>query len=328
MWNVPKGRSMRILLVIWLTLWAGLALAQGGFVTIGTGSITGVYFPTGGAICRLLNKNRDTHGYRCVVDPTGGSIDNLDALRDGWIDIGVVQADVQYDAVMGVKAFQSEPMPDLRTMFSVHAEAFTLLVRDGSGIESFSDLVGKRVNIGNPGSGNRATMELVMDSFGIANTDFADATEFPGDVMLEAMCNGELDAAVYTIGHPSALIKELTGFCDTSILPVASDEMILMEMEHPFYRGVTIPGGMYASNPDDIATIGVGATVVTMADADEDLIYAVTRAVFDNIVELRSLHPAFANLMAEEMVGEDLTAPLHPGAEKALRELRLFDTSD
>ena len=319
---------MRIIASFVLLLWAGIASAQGGFVTIGTGSITGVYFPTGGAICRLLNKDRDTHGYRCVVDPTGGSIDNLDALRDRYIDIGVVQADVQHDAVMGEKAFKAEPMPDLRTMFSVHAEAFTLLVRDDSGIESFTDLVGKRVNIGNPGSGNRATMVLVMEAYGISPDDFAVVTEYSGDVMLEAMCEGELDAAVYTIGHPSALIKELTGFCDTSILPVDDDDIIAMELAHPFYQGVTIPGGMYASNPDDISTIGVGATVVTMADTEEELIYSVTKSVFTNIAELRSLHPAFANLVAEEMAADNVTAPFHPGAERALRELRLFDTSD
>ena len=319
---------MRIFAGLCLVLWATSLSAQSNFVTIGTGSITGVYFPTGGAICRVLNKQRDMHGYRCVVDPTGGSIDNLDGLRDGFIDIGVVQADVQFDAVMGENAFKAEPMPDLRTMFSVHAEAFTLLVRNDSGIESFADLAGKRVNIGNPGSGNRATMALMMEAFSLTPDDFAEATEYGGDAMLEAMCENQLDAAVYTIGHPSALIKELTGFCDTSILPVDSDEVIAMELSHPFYQGVTIPGGMYASNAENIATIGVGATVVTMADADEALIYTVTKAVFENLAEMRSLHPAFANLIAEEMAAGNVSAPFHPGAERALRELRLFDTSD
>ncbi len=319
---------MRKYLVLWVLVWGGMAAAQGGFVTIGTGSITGVYFPTGGAICRMLNKSQQDHGYRCVVDPTGGSIDNLDYLRNGWIDIGVVQADIQYDAVMGEGAFKAEPMDQLRTMFAMHSESFTLLVRNDSGISSFTDLAGKRVNIGNPGSGNQATMELVMSAYGLTIEDFAQATEFDGDIMLEAMCNGELDAAVYTIGHPSALIKELTGYCDTTILPVAGDEVIMMEMSHPFYRGVTIPAGMYASNPDDIATIGVNATVVTMAEADEAMIYAITRSVFENIVELRSLHPAFANLQTAEMATGDVTAPYHPGAERALRDLRLFDTSD
>lgn len=328
MCNEIKGSDMRFFLIVWLTVWASIVSAQGNFVTIGTGSITGVYFPTGGAICRLLNKERDAHGFRCVVDPTGGSIDNLDALRDGWIDIGVVQADVQFDAVNGVNAFKSEPMPDLRTLFSVHAEAFTLLARNDSGIGDFTDLVGKRVNIGNPGSGNRATMDLVMDAFDMTKSDFAVATEYSGDVMLEAMCNGELDAAVYTIGHPSALIKELTGFCETSIISVASDEVVLMELEHPFYRSVTIPGGMYVSNDEDISSIGVGATIVTMADAEDDLIYAITRAVFDNLTELRNLHPAFANLIAQNMAAGDVTAPFHPSAERALRELRLFDTAD
>lgn len=319
---------MRIFIVLGLAFWANIATAQGSFVTIGTGSITGVYFPMGGAICRLLNKDRDIHGYRCLVDPTGGSIDNLNNLRDNFIDIGVVQSDVQSDAVNGVNSFAGEAVPDLRAMFSVHAEAFTLLVKDGSGIESFADLAGKRVNIGNPGSGNRATMDLIMTAYGMHRSNFAPASELHGNAMLDAMCDGELDAAVYTIGHPSALIKELTGFCDVSILPVVDNEVLGLMAEHPFYRDVTIPGGMYPSNDNDVQTIGVGATVVTVAQADEMLIYTVTRAVFDNMSELRGLHPAFANLIAEEMANEGISAPLHPGALRALEELRLFDPVD
>jgi len=303
---------------------AGGASAQ-QFISIGTGGVTGVYYPTGGAICRLVNKDRKEHGIRCAVESTGGSVYNINTIKAGELEFGVAQSDWQYHAYHGTSKFADNPFPEIRAVFSVHPEPFTLLVRADSGIENFEGLKGKRVNVGNPGSGQRATMEVVMDAFGIAMDDFALATEYKGSEMAKQLCDGNIDAMIYTIGHPAAAIKEATTTCDVKLIDVAGEPIENLVGENPYYRVATIPGGMYDGNPQDTTTFGVGATFVTSADVPEDVVYVVAKAVMENIDDFRQLHPAFANLDPSEMVAEGLSAPLHPGAEKAYKELGLID---
>ena len=303
---------------------AGSAQAQ-EFISIGTGGVTGVYYPTGGAICRLVNKDRKDHGIRCAVESTGGSVYNINTIKAGELEFGVAQSDWQYHAYNGTSQFEGDAaFPDLRAVFSVHAEPFTLLVRGDSGIGSFEDLKGKRVNVGNPGSGQRATMEVVMEAFGITMDDFALATEYKGSEMAQQLCDGNIDAMIYTIGHPAAAIQEATTTCDVDLVDVVGDPIDQLVEENPYYRVATIPGGMYEGNPDDTTTFGVGATFVTSASVPEDTVYVVAKAVMENIDDFRQLHPAFTNLDPEEMVSDGLSAPLHPGAEKAYKELGLM----
>ncbi len=314
---------MRFLLV--LVMLASGTAARAQFVTVGTGSIAGVYFPTGGAICRLLNRTRDEHGYRCLVDPTGGSVDNIYALAIGEIDFGVIQSDVQYYAYEGHGKFTGFAHTELRSMFSVHAEPFTLLARADSGIDSFEGLVGKRVNVGNDGSGQRETMELVMDAFGIGLDDFAEVTEYNGDDVVDLICNGDIDAMIYMIGHPTSAVKEVTSFCDVVLVPVIGAPIDKLVAKNPYYSPTIIPGGMYANNPTDTATFGVSATVVTAAELPEELTYILAKSIMENLAEFRGLHPAFANLDADTMLIDGLSAPLHPGAKRAYLELGLME---
>ncbi|MBE3639514.1 TAXI family TRAP transporter solute-binding subunit [Mangrovicoccus algicola] len=295
------------------------------FISIGTGGVTGVYYPTGGAICRLVNKSRKEHGIRCAVESTGGSVYNINTIQAGELEFGVAQSDWQYHAYNGSSQFADHPFPELRAMFSVHPEPFTLLVRADSGIESFEGLKGKRVNVGNPGSGQRATMEVVMDAFGITMDDFALATEYKGSEMAKEICDGNIDAMIYTVGHPAAAIQEATTTCDVNLVDVAGEPIDKLVADNPYYRVATVPGGMYAGNPDDVTTFGVGATFVTSEAVPEEVAYVVAKAVFENLDDFRGLHPAFANLKAEEMVSDGLSAPLHPGAEKAYKELGLIE---
>ena len=188
------------------------------FITIGTGGVTGVYYPTGGAICRLVNKNRKEHGIRCSVESTGGSVYNINTVRAGELEFGVAQSDWQFHAYNGSSKFKDQgPFEGLRAVFSVHPEPFTLIVRKGTGIGGFADLKGKKVNVGNPGSGQRATMEVVMDAFGIKMDDFALAAELKGSEMAQALCDGKIDAMIYTIGHPAAAVTEAATTCDVEL---------------------------------------------------------------------------------------------------------------
>lgn len=301
------------------------AVAQQQFISIGTGGVTGVYYPTGGAICRLVNRERKETGIRCAVESTGGSVYNINTIKAGELEFGVAQSDWQYHAYNGTSKFADNPFPEIRAMFSVHPEPFTLMARADAGVNSFEDLKGKRVNVGNPGSGQRATMEVVMDAFGITMDDFALATEYKGSEMAKQLCDGNIDAMIYTIGHPSAAVKEATTTCDVKLVDVSGPEIDKLVADNPFYRVATIPGGMYNGNDSDTTTFGVGATFVTSADVSEEVAYVVAKAVMSNLDDFRGLHPAFANLDASQMVSDGLSAPLHPGAERAYRELGLID---
>lgn len=295
------------------------------FITIGTGGVTGVYYPTGGAICRLVNKNRKEHGIRCSVESTGGSVYNLNTIRAGELDMGVAQSDWQFHAYNGTSKFKDVGAnKDLRAVFSVHPEPFTVVARAGSGIKDFNDLKGKRVNIGNPGSGQRGTIEVLMKAKGWTVDDFALASELKASEQASALCDNKIDAMVYVVGHPSGAIKEATTSCDSVLVNVSDADVAKLIKDNSYYRTATIPADMYRGNDAATETFGVGATFVSSANVPDKVVYEVVKAVFENFDTFRKLHPAFANLKKEQMVKDGLSAPLHPGAEKYYKEAGLL----
>ncbi len=300
---------------------AGAASAQQQFVTIGTGGVTGVYYAAGGALCRLMNQTREEHGFRCSAEATGGSVFNINAMRQGEFDFGMVQSDWQYHALHGTSSFEdSGPWEDLRAVFSVHPEPFTVVARADAGIAGVEDLKGKRFNIGNPGSGTQASMDLLLEALGWSRGDFSLAAELRPDEHGPALCDNQIDAFFYGVGHPSANIADPTTTCGAKIVPLEGEAIDKLVEENPYYAQVNIPGGLYTGNPDDIPTYGVMATLVASTDVPEEAVYNLVRSVFENFDSFRSLHPAFANLEPEDMVTNGNSAPLHPGAERYYRE--------
>jgi hypothetical protein len=295
------------------------------FITIGTGGVTGVYYPTGGAICRLVNQGRGDHGIRCSAESTEGSVFNLNTIRAGELDFGVVQSDIQYHAYNGSDRFENEgPFEDLRAVFSLHPEPFTVVVRPGSGIESFEDIVGKRVNVGNPGSGQRATVEVLMEAYGWTMDDFALASELPSREQAQALCDNQIDVILFTVGHPSGSIQEPIATCNAQLISVEGEVVDQLVEQNPYYFHATIPAGMYPNHDEDVRTFGVGATFVTRADVPDDVVYTVTKAVLDNFDTFTNLHPAFGVLEQETMVSTGLSAPLHEGAQRYFKESGLM----
>ena len=302
-------------------LFAGGAAAQQQFVTIGTGGVTGVYYAAGGAICRLLNKDRKTHGIRCSVESTGGSAFNVNTIKEGELDFGMAQSDVQYNAFKGEESFkEGGAHADLRAVFSIHPEPFTVLAHPDAGVTKFEDFKGKRFNVGNPGSGTRASMERLLSAMGWTLADFSLASELKADEHGPALCDGKIDGFFYGVGHPSANIQDPTTTCGAKLVPLTGETVDKLVADNPYYAMATIPGGLYNSNPDDTQTFGVLATLVTSANVPEESVYQLTKAVFENFDEFKSLHPAFANLDPQKMVTDGLSAPLHPGAEKYYKE--------
>ena len=290
------------------------------FITIGTGGVTGVYYPTGGAICRLVNKGRKKHGIRCSAESTGGSIYNINTIRAGELDFGVAQSDWQYHAYHGTSKFKDKgPFKKLRAVFSVHPEPVTILARADANIKNITDLKGKRVNIGNPGSGTRGTWEVIEKTLGWKRSDLALAAAMKSSETGAALCDGKIDAYFWLVGHPSALTQETLSSCDSNLVNAWTPEIEKLVKETPYYRRAVIPAGMY-NNKEDIVTFGVGATFVTSADVPENVVYEVVKAVFDNFEQFKKLHPAFRNLDPKTMIKDSLSAPLHPGAVKYYKE--------
>jgi hypothetical protein len=301
-------------------LTASGAVAQERFITIGTGGQTGVYFVVGQSICRLVNRGSADHGLKCTAPSTGGSIANINAIKAGDMDMGVAQSDWQFHAYNGSSQFEGDKFDGLRAVFSVHGEPFTVVARADAGISNFDDLFGKRVNVGNPGSGQRATMDVVLGAMGKSDADFALASELKPAEQSAALGDNKVDAIIYTVGHPNGSIQEATSTVDAKLVPVTGEAIDKLVSDNPYYAKATIPGGLYKGNDEDTQTFGVKATFVTSADVADDVVYTVVKAVFDNFDRFKGLHPAFANLKEEDMIADGLSAPLHPGAEQYYKE--------
>ena len=291
------------------------------FITIGTGGVTGVYYPTGGAICRLVNKGRKEHGVRCSVESTGGSVYNTRTIREGELDFGVVQSDVQSAAMEGVRAFKDDkPYTDLRAVFSVHSEPMHVMAREDSKITSVADMKGKRVNIGNPGSGTSVLAGVLMEAAGVTTADFALAAELKSSEQAAALCDGKIDAAIWAAGLPNGSTMEATSTCDINILDLTTSGTEKVLADNPAYAAATIPGGLYPGNTEDIASWGPKATFVADAKTPDEVVYVLVKSIFENFEDFKKLHPAFKTLKEENMIKDGLSAPLHPGAIKYYKE--------
>ncbi len=305
---------------------AGFAVAAGSagaveFITIGTGGVTGVYYPTGQSICRLVNKGKSSHGVRCSAESTGGSVYNINTIRAGELDMGVAQSDWQYHSYNGTSKFKDQgPYKELRAVFSVHAEPVSIVARNDSGIKTVADLKDKRVNIGNPGSGTEATWGVMWGAMGMQNSDLKLTAQMKSAETPSALCDNKIDAFFWLVGNPSALNKEAATTCDVTFANLEHPAIAKLIADNPFYRWATIPGGMYRGNPNDIKTFGVGATFVSSTRASDKTVYEVVKAVFSNFKQFQKMHPAFGNLKESEMIKDALSAPLHGGAVKYYKE--------
>ena len=316
-----KRLGLTICAAVTAALLAPAAVAQQKYVTIGTGGVTGVYYAAGGAICRLVNKDRAKHGIRCSVESTGGSVFNINTIKAGELDLGVAQSDVQYNAAKGQGQYKDGgAYGDLRAVMSLHPEPFTVLTRKEANAKNFTDMKGKKFNVGNPGSGTRSSLEELIAAMGWKLTDFALASELKADEHGPALCDGKIDGFFYGVGHPSANIQDPTTSCGAKLVPVTGAAVDKLIAEKPYYAKAVIPGGLYPGNAADTQTYGVLATLVSSSKVPADSVYAVVKAVFDNFEEFKKLHPALANLKPEDMVKNGLSAPLHEGAARYYKE--------
>lgn len=294
---------------------------KNSYVTIGTGGQTGVYYVVGQSICRLVNQDQKNHGIKCTAPSTGGSVANINAISAGNQDMGVAQSDWQYHGYHGTSKFSEKgPNKTLRAVFSLHPEPFTIVARKDANIKTLEDLKGKRVNVGNPGSGPAATFGELMKELGWTKDVFKLTSELKSAERAQALCDNKVDAILYTVGHPNGAVKEATTSCETVLVPVTGPAVDRLIAKNSFYAPAVIPGGMYTGSPNDTKTFGVGATFVSSTKTDTKTIYSVVKAVFDQFDSFKKLHPAFTHLNPETMIKDNLSAPLHDGAVKYYKE--------
>ena len=298
------------------------------FISIGTGGPTGVYFVVGNSVCRMVHKEAAEgrksgrkHGLRCAAPSTGGSNYNIGQIKAGELQFGVAQSDWQYHAYNGSSKWKGNQFKDLRAVFSVHPEPFQLIAGKNSKINSWNDLKGKVVNIGNPGSGQRGTMEVLMKARGMSTSDFKQATELTSSEQVGALCDGKVDAIAYTVGVPNGAIGQAIDGCGANFVNLNSAAEKKLVNDNPFYAFANIPAGsFYKSQKSDAVTFGVMATFVSSSSVKDSVVYEVVRAVFENLDDFKKLHPAFKNLDPKQMIKNGLSAPLHNGAIKYYKE--------
>jgi len=299
----------------------GAAQAEENYVTIGTGGQTGVYYVVGQSICRFVNRDTKTHNIKCNAPASGGGVANVNGIRSGEFNFGVMQSDHQYKAMEGLAPFAAEgKMDDIRALFSVQSEVFTVLARRDANIASLDDMKGKRVNIGNPGSGQRDTLEEIMEKKGWDKSVFALAAELKPAEQASALNDNNIDVMTYFVGHPNGSIQEATTTVDAVFVPVSGPEIDALLAEKSYYTKAQIPGGMYKGNDKPTASIGGKAVLSTSAKISPDVVYQVVKSVFDNLDRFKKIHPAFADLDEKEMIKAGLSAPLHEGAIRYYKE--------
>lgn len=294
--------------------------AKSQFVTIGTGGQTGVYYVVGQSVCRLINRDSKKTGIRCNAPSTGGSVANLNSIAGKQMEMGIVQSDWQYHAYNGSSQFKGKQNKKLRAVFSIYPEPFTVLARKDSGVKTFNDIKGKRVNVGDPGSGTRATMQVLLKAKGWSFRDFKVASELKPTEMASALCDNNLDVITYNVGHPNGALQEASVSCNTQLVSITGKEVDRLVSQNEYYAKATIPGGMYKGSDKTTYTFGVYATMVSSSDVPADLVYTVVKTVFENFNRFKRLHPAFANLKESDMIKNALSAPLHEGAKRYYKE--------
>jgi TRAP transporter TAXI family solute receptor len=297
------------------------------FVTIGTGGVTGVYYPTGGAISKIVNKKSKQYKLKVTVESTGGSVFNVNAIMAGDLEFGIVESSRQYQAWHGEKEWAKKgPQKDLRSICSFHPESVTIVAGDDTGINTFRDLKGHHVNIGNPGSGQRGEAIDLLTQAGIDWKKDIKAEGMKAVESAQMLQDGRIDAFFYTVGHPNGSIKEATsGKRKVHFVPIPDDIIMPLVKKHSYFAKAFIPIKFYpsASNKKDVPTIAVKATFCTSSKVPAKIVYDITKEIFDNLETFKKLHPAFGVLTKQNML-KGLTAPIHPGALKYYKESGLI----
>ncbi|CAJ1794982.1 TAXI family TRAP transporter solute-binding subunit [Aeromonas veronii] len=307
--------SLRILHHLLLPLCALSALLPFGSqaLTIGTGPLNGVYYPTGGAICRVLNAGHALHGDSCTVQSTRGSMANLKALDKGDVQLALVQSDVLHHALHGTGPFSGQGANnELRSLFRLYQESLTLLAAPDSGITTLADIEGKRVYPGNKGAGEQITSQALMAAMGWQPGQFAAYQLKSESEPLEGLCDGSLDAAFVVAGHPSLAVGDLISRCKVRLIPIEGEQIDTLLKQHPYYQRSRIATNLYPGQTTAINNIGMSAELVALASLPDPIVRTVRDTLLARVKQFSRLHPALSKVTPEQLQAQT-ELPLHAG---------------
>ncbi len=308
-------------LIILKTL--SLSAYSSQFITIGTGGVTGTYYPTGSAVCKLVNKYRAQTKIRCSVESTGGSVYNVSNVQNKEFDFAIAQSDVLYQAVNGTVSFKNKPLKKLKSIMAIYPELLTLVTRRDANINTLKDVKNKRINLGNPGSGNESTALALFRENRIKESDLKLAGIYEATEMQDALKENKLDGYFYMVSHPSSKVKDTANVVDVKIVPLTGIKINNLIKKYPYYAKANIPGGMYLGNKNDIPTFGVKAVLFSSLEVSEKKVYTIVKAVLENFDAFKKLHPTYSHITKKSLL-DGLSAPLHKGAEKYYKEIGLL----
>jgi hypothetical protein len=302
--------------------------AETVFVTIGSGDFSGVYFPTGMTIAKMINSRRNAHGIRATVESTRGSVFNLNAIMAGYLEFGLAQSDIQYQAIKGLAGWAKQgPQEQLRAVFSIHHESVCLVAAVNTGINAITDLKGKKVNLGNPGSGQYRNAIDALQAVGLNPKTDMDAQKVKAAEAPVLLQTNRIDAFFCTVGHPSETLQNATtGERKVRFIPITGSGIDQLVADQNYYTKTTVPVAQFypgAENSAAVETFGVIATLCTSASVPDQVVYAITKVVIGNFSEFKRQHPALGNLAKEDML-KGITAPFHPGALKYFKKVGLL----
>lgn len=311
---------MRFLILAALLILPNLALADSPRpLIIGTGAVTGIYFPAAGSIQRLVNQQENTP-VSLAVESTAGSVANLKDLAAGTLDLAIAQSDWATFAYKGGQEQFQTANPELRSLLALHSELLTVIVRADSNINSIDELKGKKINLGPVGSGPRTIMSGLFQTLGWGVTDMGALTDMPFAAQSAALCDSQVDAIVFIVPHPNAAVQEALARCPTKLLPINGVAVEQFVATNNFYAKAPIPGGLYAGQAADVPSFGVRALLVASSKLSEEAAYTIAKAAMGNIAQLNSTHPALARLTAADLAPTGFALPVHPGVAKYLQE--------
>jgi TRAP transporter TAXI family solute receptor len=319
--NVIKAVFLTTLLLTTSPSWSSEERPAEIFASVGTGELKGIYYPVGRAICEIVNRDIRTNGVRCSPEATPGSVYNVDAIRSGELEFGIVQSDVAYAAYNGKGAFAEKPFRELRSVLVLYPELVTIVAR--AGIHEIGDLGGKSINVGRPGSGTRSTWDTIRAAVGWKEAEGPRATDLPADTIPGALCTGTIDANMLVVGHPSAQVSALLARCAGNLVAINGPAIDSLVANAPYFREGRISGPLYGLT-GDTPSFGVSAVLVTSAGMDERAVAAFAKAIIGQLATLKAKHAALTNLTVEEMVGGNFPAPLHPAASEVYKGLGLL----
>ena len=316
---IKKALAAGTVMLMAAALLVGCGSDQAGqkkFLNIGTGGTAGTYYPIGGAMAELLNK--EIPGMNASAQSTGATVANINMLKEGSIDLAIVQNDLTYYAVNGTEMFKDKQVDNLKGIAVLYPETCQFVTLDSSGIKSISELKGKRVAVGAAGSGAEANARQILEAYGITYNDinvqylsFAEGAS--------ALKDGNVDAAFLTAGYPTASVQDIASQNKVRLLPVDNDKADALIAKYPFYTKTTIPAGTYAGFEENVPSISVMAMLVATDKVDDQLGYDITKAIFNNLDRIKAAH-SVGKLITKEGATKGMPLPMNAGAEKYFKE--------